>query len=715
MLIENLIVMSGNFLFMYIKNTKYKTYLVLHTLSFVVAILLFGNVSLHAQWPGLTLTEPQPILAGKVNSWTIETKEMKISVGATHDGQLVIYELINLETGWNWVKEPSVFHLPKSANTGGPLPELIKWSFVDGNIDNSEGQKLTLWFNCENPKLRLESTWLALDQTGPIRHKMSITNLGDEIVGFMVRPASIYLNIEGPENNPLYMWTFHSDGGTPDYEGTSRYVIEPPQKTNFNENTLFSKEIITAPDGQYIPYSVIESAEKHGIYIGMEWSYCSIEVVSLNNEKPGTARIRGQMKDRGFSIESKETFEVPPCLIGLYAGDLDDAGNQLRKWLFKYNIPEVIRQESTYPKVQWNAFTGTSEKPGEQTNMPGIWNTSWKCLESKYYPSIDIIAPIGFEEVMIDVGWWEGGTSASEPKPDPVRWPSGMIKAADYTHKSGLRLGLYWNKGEEMADKEGRDRRIRQIKQLFSEYNADAWRSDVTGGPVVSANYSSVKGFYNMLEQMGKEIPDFHWENCSGGGRIKDFGAMKYATKIQSTDTYANLHIRQAFYDMSFMYPPVQIMSPVMDGVCDLKYSFRSGSLGAIQIALSAFDWSSGQREELTGLIKTYKTRIRPLIRTANLFHIFPRPDDMNWDGIEYFDPLTHKGVVFVFRPNTANNSETIRLKGLDTNGIYEIAFEDGSNPLFIMAGAQLTDKGFNMILEEEYSSELIWIRRMNK
>ena len=77
-----------------------------------------------------------------------------------------------------------------------------------------------------------------------------------------------------------------------------------------------------------------------------------------------------------------------------------------------------------------------------------------------------------------------------------------------------------------------------QVKRLYQEYKADMWRSDVTGGPVVGASYPSVKGFYAMLDQLGREIPGFQWEDCNGGGRIKDFGAMKRSVKVFMSDTY---------------------------------------------------------------------------------------------------------------------------------------------------------------------------------
>ena len=65
--------------------------------------------------------------------------------------------------------------------------------------------------------------------------------------------------------------------------------------------------------------------------------------------------------------------------------------------------------------------------------------------------------------------------------------------------------------------------------------------------------------------------------------------------------------------------------------------------------------------------MKTYKTKIRPLVRTANLYHILPRPDDKVWDGIEYFDPGSKKGAIYIFRPGNPESRQAVKLKGLDS------------------------------------------------
>ncbi len=280
----------------------------------------------------------------------------------------------------------------------------------------------------------------------------------------------------------------------------------------------------------------------------------------------------------------------------------------------KYRVPDVLRQDPGYPKVQWNAFGATGKAPG-----------SWDPVESKYYPLIDDIAPLGFEEVMIDVGWWQG----NEPDSDQVDWPSGMKLAADYAHTNGLRFGLYWTDNLDMASPDGRRQRADRVARLFREYHADLWRSDCTRGEVIGASYAATRGFYEMIDALAVQIPGFQWENCCGGGRIKDYGAMHRAVKVFNSDTYSALQVRQAFYDSSYAFHPVQIEGHLGStdglfrprGVAGMKYAFRSASLGAPEWFLDAPNggngsepWSQQEKDTVKDCVETYTTKLRPLI-----------------------------------------------------------------------------------------------------
>ena len=343
------------------------------------------------------LSSSSAVVAGtSIEAWTIATEDTKLTVGANKDGQLVVCELSNPAAGWNWTAEPSVFDLVAKAGVDG-VDRPLRWQFKGGTLEENDGQQLRLRFACAEPALELESVWRARPGRGPVRHAMRIANRSGQPVTLHEQPT-VHLALAGrPEKGALTLWTFHTDGHRPDAKGVYRDEVTPS----------FRREVLTLPDKQYqfIPYAVFDAGGKHGVYVGVEWTSCRIAVSAPDGDGPGRARVRGGEFD-GFRIEvaAGETFEVPPGFIGAYAGDVDDAGNSLRRHLFHHGMPEIVRRDPTYPKVQWNAFYATGDRPG-----------NWNSVEAKYYPLVDEMARLGFEEVMLDVGWWQGETRAEEP------------------------------------------------------------------------------------------------------------------------------------------------------------------------------------------------------------------------------------------------------------------------------------------------------------
>jgi alpha-galactosidase len=305
-----------------------------------------------------------------------------------------------------------------------------------------------------------------------------------------------------------------------------------------------------------------------------------------------------------------------------------------------------------------------------------------------------------------------------------------------------MRFGLYWTDSENKATPQGRKTCAGRIKRLFVEHGADIWRSDCTVGNAIEADYWSVKGFYEMVDGLQREVPGFQWENCHGGGRIKDYGAMKRSVKIFGSDGFSALDVRRTFYDSSYALHPVQLMghlgffnpSPRKKdwiklkkdrprGAAGMRYAFRAMSMGAPQWFIGppgggdaiGGSWTEAELDAVRVAVATYKSRIRPLVRNADLFHIFPRPDDKVWDGIQYYDPASGKGVVFIFKPASPDNARTIKLKGLDADRRYRLTFEDGSNPEAAMAGDVLMRNGIVVSLEGAFVSELMFIEAIAK
>jgi len=640
---------------------------------------------------------PRPASGAMVKSWTLATDDTVLTLGVTAAGEMVVGRLSCPGTGWNWIARPVAIGILPEVELAGRR-KTLQWKFVDAEVDKSDGQKLTLRFTCDDPALKFTSVWHARKGPGPVHHSGRIKNLSTKSVTIGDQPT-FDLDLTGA----TAMWCFHGDGGRPDPVGVYRHPLTVDQAGR-------RYTVRTAPTGRFIPYVVLDANKRHGVYIGLEWSFCRIEAVTLACGSSPTVRVRGGGSVNARSeLASGATFEVRPGFLGTYRGDLDDAGNSLRRWLLRYRVPDILRKDAGYPKVQWNAFGATGKKPG-----------SWDPVEKKYYPLIDDIAPLGFEEVMIDVGWWQGG----EPDSDKADWPSGMKKAADYAHKKGLRFGLYWTDNLDMASPAGRRKRANRIRRLFREYGVDLWRSDCTRGAVIGSAYAASRGFYEMVDSLAKEIPRFQWENCSGGGRIKDYGAMTRAVKIFNSDTYSPLHVRQAFYDSSHAFHPIQIEGHLGStngryrprGVTGMKYAFRSASMGAPEWFLDAPNggngtepWTPQEKQAVKACVEMYKTRIRPLVRKGDLYYILPRPNGRNRDGIEYYDRPAGKGVIYLFQPSGRTAAKAIRFKGLDAKRKYRVAFADGTHRPSVRSAAELMDKGLQVTLKGAGVSELIF------
>ena len=213
-----------------------------------------------------------------------------------------------------------------------------------------------------------------------------------------------------------------------------------------------------------------------------------------------------------------------------------------------------------------------------------------------------------------------------------------MAAAAKYAHDRGLRFGLYDNEPPVFTSESGKQQRISDIEFLLKDLHADFYRSDATAGPVIQGAfgkghkahypedvlYWATKGFYEVLDTLYARNPTFLWEDCSGGGTIKDFGASRRAAKIQNQDRYYPIDARQSFYDASFVFPPMQLAA-LVGSWADWQatgsvYEFRSASLGAAYWHPDAPNggnggpvWSAQQKAQIKRAVATYKEKLRPL------------------------------------------------------------------------------------------------------
>jgi alpha-galactosidase len=194
-----------------------------------------------------------------------------------------------------------------------------------------------------------------------------------------------------------------------------------------------------------------------------------------------------------------------------------------------------------------------------------------------------------------------------------------------------------------------------------------------------------------------------------------DFGSAAHADYFSITDAYDPLSNRRAFYDASHVLPAAMLECYVekwpTPNIESFRYMLRSGMQGWLTIMLNTNDWSDEQHAAAKQEFQLYKTKLRPLIRDANIYHIAPRPDGLHWDGTEFFDKRSGRGVVFAFRGSIDNQSQySFKLRGMDSHKRYSLHFQDKSAPDRVITGTELMQAGLRVQLRLPDSSELVFV-----
>jgi hypothetical protein len=404
--------------------------------------------------------------------------------------------------------------------------------------------------------------------------------------------------------------------------------------------------------------------------------------------------------------------------FGAYKGDTDAGSNQMKKWFWNYKITPTLKQNENEPLVEVDICSG------------GNTSSDATYTEENFYDSIirhDLVAK-GVELLKLDA-WWSSDWRSRAPHYgckwmyDPVRWPNweNGVTPGTMAHDAGLKLSLYMSNTFENVDistPEGREHEKQALIYRYENWHYDYWRTDIEFE--WAYNYLSHEGFLEIIDYMIDTYPDFRWENCSSGGSKKSFDFCERNTFITTEDSGSGLgsvlSYRKAYYSNSYMINPVQLKDDNGDPKIGefpggKEYMFRTAFMGA-------WLWGADEPSDIYRQhVELYKTRQRPILRGADVYHILPMPDGVNWDGMQFYNTELDKGSAVLFRPSDeAPESMVIKLKGLAPEKTYALSFQDRPNLDCRMTGAALMEDGVNVTgMDSIYASEIIGRNLLHK
>jgi alpha-galactosidase len=236
----------------------------------------------------------------------------------------------------------------------------------------------------------------------------------------------------------------------------------------------------------------------------------------------------------------------------------------------------------------------------------------------------------------------------------------------------------------------------------------------VEGSNDTDVSYYATRSYYQVQAKLRRQFPRLMLEICNDGGRMVDFGSAAHGDYFSITDAYDPLSNRRAFFDASYVLPPAMLETYVekwpTPRIENFRYMLRSGMMGWFSLMQDSTTWTVQQHAVARAEFALYKQKLRPLIREADVYHVSERPDGVHWDGMEYFDPATSRGVLFAFRGRlTAGQSHVFKLRGLEKAARYKLTFQDGSSADTINSGEQLMGAGLTVNEDTPNSSEIVF------
>lgn len=626
--------------------------------------------------------------------------------------------------------------------------------------------RIAFVYESRQPHLRLTWEWQARARSGPLEHRIIVDNLsGDE---YWLTPLdSLKLRWQVLPRVPLTHFYVDKGGGKPTADGTHEVGLsEGYDWTGWS--TTFSHPVPGRPR-EIIPYEAVYQPEEggRGWYAGIEFSgRTRMTLRRENDELSTTLGLDPQPGPVLTRLAPGGRFETPAVFLGGFSGGPDGAGNQLRPW-----VRTVLGSASTwsnpdYPYTvnnSWGAGMGIDEAVArkmiadaaalgfEMYHLDAGWFRGvgdWYPNRSKFPHGLVPLAEDAHRHGMkfgMWVDWAQAGLDTA-PGALSVRDP----KVRDWLVADvppGWKPQGFKGQTIDIGVPAAKTYAEHEVNRIVQDYHLDmlehdgylvaqgCTRSDhphaapdptrtnvehydgediVTGPNSTDVSYHAVRAYYDIYEQLRRQHPKLLLEICNDGGRMVDFGSAAHGDYFSITDTYTPLANRRAFYDASFVLPPAMLETyeakwptPTAAG---FLYMLRSGMMGWLTVMQNTTEWTAQEHAAARKAIALYKTRLRPMIRDGELFHISKRPDGVHWDGMEYWDPTRGRGVIFAFHGTDASQPiHRFVLSGLKARAIYHLYFEDGTSPDATASGEELMTSGLQVVLRQPQSSELVF------
>jgi hypothetical protein len=465
----------------------------------------------------------------------------------------------------------------------------------------------------------------------------------------------------------------------------------------------------------YAPWYALMGKDSHeGMVIG--WDYFGHWASSFQRTPSGAVTAQLKVAGHRQTLALGESVTTPKAFVGLFSGDLDDAGNEVLDWQYRY-LWDYTR-EPWFPAIRalgyWMNGTGWGQ--------PGVeWTGGNPDLEStfrKVFRVADLMRRIGADVYHRDWGWWDRAGDWNGPD---------FRATGDYLRKSGMGQLIYaflytvdvqskvakqhpeWLIGStlDMSQPAVVDHMLRQLDDFHARWGDFEWRNDST--PTCPRNGDDTPllgqdaGLRQVIRGFLDKYPGSAFQAVNGGGNNAGYDYARYASTVSFSDGAVGI-IRN--YYASLLLPPDKT-SDIPDIWNPAQYDKATWrGLLCINFDMTGDTWENAKLEGLRELIDIYHYLHAQKVvgRWVKVY----RPLVTGDDPTMYFQRLSGdrcRGIIIPKRP--APGPVTIKPKGLLPAEPYTVSFQE-SDATQKRSGADLMQHGIH--LQKMPPGELIYL-----
>ena len=482
------------------------------------------------------------------------------------------------------------------------------------------------------------------------------------------------------------------------------------------------------------------AGEGGGLIVAIGWT--GDWKASFELQANGTVRVTAGLKRTRFRLPPGEELQLPSLLVMNYEGDWIAGQNYFRRLMLVHFTPNNHPPMSLMPVqagVHWIfPFNETSE-------------------EKLVKLAADVAAPeLPLDCYHLDAGWNEGGFPKGQgnPQADPVRFPNGLAPVGAAVRKTGMRFlawfeperamrgtwmerehpdwlmkptatpeGLRYHERDgflllDLGNPEARQWAVEAVSEDITRSRLDYYRQDFNLYPAYFLHTDErpdelglreirhINGLYDFLDELARRHPSLILDNCAAGGRRLDFEMMRRCIVLwRSDNTWGHKTFPQNVQAMTHgLSHWLQLHGLGAAATDDLALRSGMGACGGFSINYRNPKAVAALRKHLESYLK-----VRPNY-TGDFYPLTPHTlDTSQWIAWQFHRADLGEGVVQAFRrPEAANETLTVKLRGLIPQQRYEIENLDGGKE--VRTGAELM-RGHDITLSEKPAAAVLVLK----